>query len=153
MKLLIPLFVLSAVGVVSAAETVPPPPAPPSGEAPAPSAMGQPAGGQMPWMRGGFLGVQLEDGGAFDGKAMPRVTRVTPESGLDKLGVKAGDQIAKLGTTEVASAEAYRTAYLALKPGDELKLTIVRDGKSQELVGKVEPPPRPRERRCWGSPG
>ena len=34
---------------------------------------------------------------------------------------------------------------MALKPGDELKLTIVRDGKSQELVGKVEPPPRPRD--------
>ena len=110
MKLLIPVLVVGTVGVVSAAETVPPAPVPPAGEAPAAAGMGQPAGGQIPWMRGGFLGVQLEDGGAFDGKAMPRVTRVTPESGLDKLGLKVGDQIAKLGATEVASAEAYRNA-------------------------------------------
>jgi membrane-associated protease RseP (regulator of RpoE activity) len=105
----------------------------------------QPPGGQMPWMRGGFLGIQLEDGGAFDGTAMPLVTRVTPESGLAKLGVKTGDQIAKIGITEITTAESYRTAYMAFKPGDELSLTIVRDGKTQELVGKVEAPPRPRD--------
>ena len=75
-----------------------------------------------------FLGALVEDGGSFDGKPMPHVSRLIPGSALEKLGIKEGDQLAQLHGTPLTTSEGYRTLTAALKPGDALKLTVVHEG-------------------------
>lgn len=92
-----------------------------------------------------FLGALVEDGGSFDGKPMPRVSRLIPGSALEKLGIKEGDQLAQLNGTALTTSEGYRTLTAALKPGDTLKLTVVHEGVSREVTGVAEAAPRPRD--------
>ncbi len=118
-----------------------PPPDAAKPEAPKPDAGGAPA-----WQRPRvFLGALVEDGGSFDGKPMPRVTRMIPGSALEKLGVKEGDQLAQLNGTALTTSESYRTLTAALNPGDALKFTVIHDGVSREITGVAEAAPRPRD--------
>ena len=127
--------------------TVAPPSAPAPAPAPAP-ATAAPAKADAPpgWQRPRvFLGALVEDGGSFDGKPMPRVTRLIPGSIFDKLGVKEGDQLAQINGIALTSSDEYRTQSAALKPGDPLKVVVVHDGVSRELSGVAEAAPRPRD--------
>lgn len=130
-----------------AAQQTAPAPAPtlPAASA-AKTATEPPADSAPAWQRPRvFLGALVEDGGSFDGKPMPRVTRLIAGSIFDKLGIKEGDQLALLNGSAITSSEIFRTLNAALKPGDGLKLTFIRDGVSREVTGTAEAPPRPRE--------
>jgi hypothetical protein len=83
----------------------------------------------------GFLGVELEQGrhdqGHPDG---PRVTRVLAGSPAAQAGVRAGDQILRVGDREVAHVRDAHAAVAEVKRGDHVRLTLHRDGRPEPLT-------------------
>ncbi len=62
------------------------------------------------------------------------VLRVWPGSAAQKAGIQRGDRIVKVDEDEVQSPEALRAAVLKRAPGDQVELTVVRDGEPQSMT-------------------
>ena len=75
-----------------------------------------------------FLGIAFS---STDDSAT--VTEVAPHSPADEAGLKLDDVILKIGGTEVGNGLAAVEAIRSHKPGDKLKLTVRREGKTQEI--------------------
>ncbi|MEV0562562.1 trypsin-like peptidase domain-containing protein [Dactylosporangium sp. NPDC050588] len=76
-----------------------------------------------------YLGVQLGDG---DGGAL--IGGVVAAGPADKAGMKTGDIVTKIGSTQVKDATDLINAIQAAKAGDQLKMTVKRDGAEQQLT-------------------
>ena len=76
-----------------------------------------------------YLGVNLEDG-----PTGPVVSDVGSGSPADKAGVKAGDVIQQLDGTPLQTSTDLQAAIRAHKPGDSVKLGIVRNGKTDTVT-------------------
>ncbi len=57
-----------------------------------------------------------------------RITGVREQSPAEKAGLKAGDVIVELGGREITDLYAYTYALRDHKPGDEVQVTVLRDG-------------------------
>ena len=93
----------------------------------------------------GFLGVQF--GPDENGKGVA-VLAVLGDSPAEKAGLKPGDVITDLDGKAVADPRAFGDAVVGHKPGDEINLKVLRDGKEQAIKVKLgkrpaEPPPPP----------
>jgi S1-C subfamily serine protease len=91
------------------------------------------------------LGVDvcdLNDGlaGYFDTKAGSGVLvlDVDEESVASEAGVKAGDVIQKVGDDEVTSVDELRASLRDREAGDEVAITVLRKGKTEELVATMD---------------
>jgi serine protease Do len=73
-------------------------------------------------------GIQIED--LESGKGV-KVLDVQPESPAAKAGLKKDDIITKAGDTDIKSVDDLREILLKSKEGDNVKLSLQRDGKSQ----------------------
>ncbi len=71
----------------------------------------------------GIIGEDAEGGGA-------KITDVTKDGPAEKAGLKPGDIVVSVGETKVAGYEKFVDQFLDKKPGDKLKLTVKRDGKT-----------------------
>jgi serine protease Do len=74
------------------------------------------------------------------------VVSVTPDGPAAKAGVKVGDIVVRVGNKDVASGGALQHALAEATPGEELSLTVQRDGRPTELkvvVGGSQTGPRP----------
>ena len=78
-----------------------------------------------------FLGVQL--GESDDGA---QVAAVTPGSPADRAGLQQGDVITEV-EGEQANADDVRRAVAERDPGDELELTVVRDGETETITATL----------------
>ena len=78
-----------------------------------------------------FLGVQL--GESDDGA---QVAAVTPGSPADRAGLQQGDVITEV-EGEPANADDVRRAVAEREPGDELELTVVRDGETETVTATL----------------
>jgi S1-C subfamily serine protease len=79
-----------------------------------------------------YLGVLV--GPAEEGGTGIVVREVTPDSSAAKAGLKAGDRIVKLNEGEVRDPAKFSSAVATRKPGEKLRLGILRDGKEQTLT-------------------
>ena len=77
----------------------------------------------------GFVGVELADDA--DG---PRVAAVVADSPAQAAGIKAGDRLAKVGGRAVRSPAEARAALAEVAPGDEVSLTVARDGGTVSIT-------------------
>lgn len=77
---------------------------------------------------GGYLGIALDL--SFAGV---KIEEVFPNNPGTKAGLKPGDQILKLNGQMVESADDFRSLLSKSKPGDEIKLQILRGDVEQEL--------------------
>jgi serine protease Do len=75
----------------------------------------------------GVLGVQLDEFGA------PIVVQVFDDSPAKKAGVKAGDRIVKVDGKSADSRDGLIDLVQSFNPGDQVALTIVRDGRTITL--------------------
>ena len=82
------------------------------------------------------IGVVL----APDAQSGVRIAGVTPESGAAKAGLKAGDRIIQLGTTEIANVSDLMIVLEQAKPGTEVRITFVRDNKIQQVTATFGTP-------------
>ena len=74
-----------------------------------------------------YFGVQVRDSSSPLGAALAQVLPGTPAA---KAGLKSGDVVVKLDGKTIQSADEVSSAMDAKKPGDVMKVTYVRDGKT-----------------------
>jgi S1-C subfamily serine protease len=76
-----------------------------------------------------YLGVQIadDDEGA-------RLAEVLPGTPADEAGLQPGDLVTEAGGEPVESADDLRAAVESREPGDELELTIERDGDTRTVT-------------------
>jgi serine protease Do len=110
------------------------PAAPPVPEAPETPAA--PEAAQQAW-----LGVELQDVAANMAKALKLpdgdgalVSRVVEDSPAATGGLEDGDVVVRFGGDRVRDADALTTAVRDAKPGDEVKVVVVRDGREKTLA-------------------
>jgi membrane-associated protease RseP (regulator of RpoE activity) len=65
---------------------------------------------------------------------------VVPGGPAAKAGLKAGDRIIQVGTTEIASVMDLMFVLRAAKPGQQVTITFVRDGKQQSVTATFGAP-------------
>ncbi|MCS6978109.1 MAG: PDZ domain-containing protein [Gemmatales bacterium] len=98
-----------------------------------------------------YLGVMTAK--PEDGKSGAWVREVTPDSPAAKAGLQNGDVVVKVDGKEIADPAALVEAISARKPGDKIKLTVVRDGKEQEIEATLsERPVRRPQVRAFPEP-
>lgn len=85
------------------------------------------------------LGIQLSPDAEMTDPVVVDV--VAPDSVAQAMGIKAGDTIVKLDDTKVANIDELRNALGKKKPGDDVRVTVERNGKELELKGKFPLPP------------
>ncbi len=96
----------------------------------------------------GFLGVTIQDltpdlAESFklkDAKGVI-VPDVSPDSAAAKAGLKAGDIVIAFDGQPVEKAAEFQRRVAMKKPGSEVEITILRDGKKQTLTAKLEEKP------------
>jgi hypothetical protein len=79
--------------------------------------------------RGASLGTipsYVEDPSAPPGMI---ISDVVPDGPAQKAGLKGGDRLIKLGTIEIRNVEDLMFVLTSAKPGEKVKVTVVRDGK------------------------
>jgi serine protease Do len=87
--------------------------------------------------RGAYLGVKFSSVPNADGV---QVETVVPGGPSDKAGLKAGDVITQFDGKKVENIDDIRKILQEKKPGDKIKVEVLRDGESQELdveLGKI----------------
>jgi len=85
---------------------------------------------------------QLAEYFKLPGKHGVLVTSVEEDGPAATAGVKAGDVLLKIGDDEVARTSDLRSALKDVEPGDEVALTVQRDGKTLDLQVKAGGEPR-----------
>jgi serine protease Do len=113
----------------------PEPPQPPS----PPQVSVNPFGG------GTYLGVNLAEIDANRARELKlredygvEITRVEENSPAEKAGLKSGDVVLQYNGERVEGMEQFGRLVRETPPGREVKLTISRDGKTQNLLATVE---------------
>jgi membrane-associated protease RseP (regulator of RpoE activity) len=92
-------------------------------ELPAPEITTVPQEGGLPWRsRGG------------SGETVARVSEVTAGSPAEEAGLEVGDLIIAVDGEPLDGAEGLAAAIAAYAPGDEIELTIQRDGEESTLT-------------------
>jgi serine protease Do len=96
----------------------------------------------------GFLGVTIQDitpdlAESFKLKDTKGVIvpDVSPDSAAAKAGLKAGDIIVAFDSQPVEKAAEFQRRVAMKKPGSEVEITVLRDGKKQTLTAKLEEKP------------
>jgi len=57
-----------------------------------------------------------------------------PDGPAAKAGMKANDRIIAIGTAEISSVSDLMYVLEAAKPGEQVVVTFVRDGKTQQVT-------------------
>jgi serine protease Do len=100
----------------------------------------------------GFLGVTIQDltpelADSFKLKGVKGVLvpDVAPDSAAAKAGLKAGDVVVAFDGQPVEKAVEFQRRVGMKKPGSDVELTVLRDGKKKTLTAKLEE--RPSEKQ------
>ncbi len=95
-------------------------------------------------VRRGALGVRLEeiDANLARGLGLPpaqavRVTGIDPLTPAEQAGIRAGDVVLAVGGTTVASIQQFRSRIAARRPGDQVQVTLWRDGARSQLSLRI----------------
>jgi putative serine protease PepD len=76
-----------------------------------------------------YMGVQVSNG---DGGAL--IADVVAGGPADKAGLRKGDLVTKIGSRAVSDSKTLVGAVQAGKPGDQLQITITRNGAQQQVT-------------------
>jgi serine protease Do len=81
------------------------------------------------------------DQGAWVQAADDQNPGVVPGSPAEKAGIKEGDIITKIGDDKVDSTHSLQSVVGKHKPGEKVKVTIMREGKEQTMEATLETSP------------
>jgi S1-C subfamily serine protease len=59
---------------------------------------------------------------------------VRPDGAAKKAGMQAGDRIVQIGTVEIRNINDLMFVLQTAKPGTDVKVTFIRDGKAQTVT-------------------
>ncbi len=103
-------------------------------------------------VRRGMLGVTVQpltpDMAESLGLGVARgaiVSAVEPGSPAERAGIRQGDVISETEGRPVRDANALRNQVAATKPGSELSLTVLRNGKPEHLTARIAERPQDRQ--------
>jgi serine protease Do len=65
------------------------------------------------------------------------VSEVSPDSAAEKAGLKSYDIITSFNGEKVEKANEFKNRVAMLKPGTEVEMTIIRDGKTKTVTAKL----------------
>lgn len=85
-------------------------------------------------MNEAFLGVSSRK----TEKAGAAVLEVTQGSPAEKAGIKKGDLITKVNDAKIDGPETLFETIRSYKPGDKVKIVLIRDGKEQTVTATLE---------------
>ena len=93
----------------------------------------------------GFLGVIIQDltpelAGSFNLEADTKgvlIPEVTADSAAEKAGLRPGDVIVEFDGRPVETARALQNCVAMLKPGTEVKMVVLRDGRRKKLTAEL----------------
>ena len=77
-----------------------------------------------------YLGVAIDDASGTSGASLAEVRSGTPAA---RAGLESGDVVTEFDSTSVESADELRRLVDSKQPGDQIELTIERDGKTQTV--------------------
>jgi putative serine protease PepD len=84
------------------------------------------------------LGVTVGDAQSTDGLTSgARLGEATPGGAANKAGLQAGDVVTAVDGKAIASGDALVAAVRSHRPGDEVKVTFTRAGKSSEVTATL----------------
>ncbi|WP_240322598.1 S1C family serine protease [Austwickia chelonae] len=86
--------------------------------------------------RHAFLGVTLDDKVVPDGndqRAAAKIQQVTPGSAAEKASIRAGDAVVAVDSEVVDGRLSLQAQIRERKAGDQVTLTIIREGKRQDI--------------------
>ena len=83
----------------------------------------------------GFLGVTIED--RTDGGAGARIVEVTPDSPAGEAGMRSGDVVVEADGRPVSGQGGLIAVIRDGRPGDQLTLTVLRNGERLELTATL----------------
>jgi len=93
----------------------------------------------------GMLGIYIQnitdDTAKADGLQNTQgvlVSDVAPSSAAEKAGIKRYDIITAVNGEKIEDSNVFRNKVAGTPPGTEIKLTLVRDGKEQEVTATLE---------------
>lgn len=78
-----------------------------------------------------LFSYRLDEAGTY-------IANITSGSSADKAGLKVGDRLVKIGDTEVSSASNASNALSKYKAGDEVSITVSRDGKTVTVKATLD---------------
>lgn len=78
-----------------------------------------------------LFSYRLDEAGTY-------VAQVTSGSAAEKAGIKLGDLLVKIDDTEITSSSQAANLISKHKAGDEVSVTIKRDGKEQTVTAKLD---------------
>lgn len=92
----------------------------------------------------GFLGVGLEDLTPDLAEAFGRgdlsgalINNVMPDSAAEKAGIEPGDIVIAVNGTDIRDSSQLRLLVGSNRPGEDVKFTIVRDGREREMTATL----------------
>jgi regulator of sigma E protease len=80
----------------------------------------------------------------------PVVSAVEPASMAKDVGIGAGDRIVGLNGSQVKSWDAFERKMMGHKPGDEVSVTVVRDGSQTTFEGELGADPKDKQHALLG---
>jgi S1-C subfamily serine protease len=83
-----------------------------------------------------YLGVSLKNEGDH-----VVLSGLVAGGAAEKAGLKTGDQLEKLGKRDIATAEDVLIFMRTRSPGQEVKVRVLREGKTVELTVRLESRP------------
>ena len=84
------------------------------------------------------LGVTVGDAQSSDGLSNgARLGEVTSGGAADKAGLHAGDVVTAVDGKAISSGDALVAAVRSHRPGDQVKLTITRNGQTQTITATL----------------
>jgi serine protease Do len=107
----------------------------------------------------GWLGVQIqpvtddiaESLGLAEAKGAI-VSDVTEDSPALAAGIKQGDTILRMGGKDIADSRDLARKVAQIKPGEEVQVSLVRDGKAMDLTVKIGTMPNEPKMASTGTP-
>ena len=96
-----------------------------------------------------ILAVVLMTTGAVTG-VKPVVRGVEPHSMAERVGIHKGDRIVALDGRRTGGWEGFSRAVAKRQPGDEVRVTVERDGKEKTFTGKLGTDPEQPKRALVG---
>lgn len=93
----------------------------------------------------GMLGINIQNVTSDTAKALDLkdtsgvlVSNVKSGSAADKAGIKRGDIITAINGEKLEDSNVLRNKVAGTAPGTDIKLTVLREGKEQELTAKLD---------------
>jgi hypothetical protein len=85
---------------------------------------------------GASLGINIIESRSGEGLTVTRVASGTP---ADQMGIRSGDRITLINGQPTGPVDAFISTIRSMNPGDQVELSIVRDGNEQAFRGQLEP--------------